>query len=114
MATNFYLKKNFEFVRVYRRRNSKADARIVMYAAPNNMDKTRLGISVSKKVGNAVVRNRVKRLLREIFRLNRDKLVKGFDLVIVARKGSVGTSFQDLELSFIKLSKKLGVYDNKG
>lgn len=81
----YRLRKTAEFQRVFAARRSAADDRIIVYALENELAFPRLGLSVSRKVGNAVARNRWKRLLREAFRLNVAKLPAGFDLVIVPR-----------------------------
>lgn len=83
----FRLKRPAEFKRVFDQRRNASDDRIVVYAAENDLEHPRLGLSVSRKVGGAVQRNRWKRLLREAFRLNAGKLPMGFDLVIVPRPG---------------------------
>lgn len=79
------LKKNEEFKKVYARGKSVVTPYLVLYFMRNNTEYNRLGISVSKKVGNSVVRNRVKRLIREAFRLNSLPLRNGLDLVLIAR-----------------------------
>ncbi len=79
------LKRPAEFKRVFEARRTASDERIVVYAAENGLEHPRLGLSVSRKVGGAVKRNRWKRLLREAFRLNVARLPTGVDLVIVPR-----------------------------
>jgi len=81
------VRKSAEFQRVYRARVTAADGVMVVYGLPNDGPTTRLGLSVSRKVGNAVVRNRWKRMLREAFRLSRVELPPRLDLVIVPRGG---------------------------
>lgn len=107
MGAFYSLKKNREFGAVYSAHRSKANRLLVMYVLPSQEDKdldiNRTGISVSKKVGNSVVRHRVKRLIREAVRTNDDKYVKGYDLVIVARQGSAEASFKDIENAVLDL-----------
>lgn len=97
------LKKNSEFQRVYGLRKSCADKYLIMYAAPNHSEVSRIGISVSKKTGNSIVRHRVSRLIREAYRLNKEKLAGGFDLVIVARPAAGNTVFHDIQESYLRL-----------
>jgi len=79
------------FDRAYARRKSAADGVLIVYAVENGLPHPRLGCSVSKKVGNAVVRNRVKRLFREAFRLEQERLPAGVDLVLIPRPGGPPT-----------------------
>lgn len=79
------VRRTAEFRRAYQRRNSAADDRIVVFAHPNGLPHPRLGVSVSRRVGGAVLRNRWKRLVREAFRLTRPELPDGIDLIVVPR-----------------------------
>ena len=86
------LKKNRDFQLVYKTGTSYVNKYLVMYARENQLGKNRIGISVSKKVGNSVVRHRLCRLVRESYRLHEDVFRRGFDIVVVARvyKGNTG------------------------
>jgi ribonuclease P protein component len=86
-----HLRRPSDFQRVYDRRRSAADARLVVYACENGLPYTRLGLSVSRKVGPAVYRNRLRRLYREAFRLTRAQLPTGLDLVLIPRSASAAT-----------------------
>ncbi len=103
----FSIKKTEDFKKVYDERCSHATKNIVLYILKNVETKSnRLGISVSKKVGNSVVRHLLKRRIREIFRKNQ-KLINGYyDLVVVLRAGSSDVSFLELNDDFLKLCKK--------
>jgi ribonuclease P protein component len=83
----YRIRRSADFQRAYRRRVSASDARLLVFGCPNNLPYPRLGLSVSRKLGNAPARNRWKRLLREAFRLRRDILPDGLDLVVVPRPG---------------------------
>ena len=82
---NHRLKTPADFRRVYERRRSASNGRMIVFGCENELGVARLGLSVSRKVGGAVVRNLWKRMLREAFRLSREKLPPGVDLVIVAK-----------------------------
>ena len=85
MSNFITLKNSREFGSVYNTKDSVANKYLVMYLRANSLEYNRLGISVSKKVGNSVVRHRVTRLIREAYRLNKDCIRSGYDIVFVAR-----------------------------
>ena len=97
------IKKNDEFKRVYQNGKSYANKYLVMYIHRNDMDKNRLGISVSKKVGNSVVRHRLTRLIRESYRLKEEKFQCGYDIIVIARVGAKEKSYFDIESALIHL-----------
>ena len=99
------LKKNSDFKNVYNHGKSYANKYLVMYVLENNMEKNRLGISVSKKVGNSVVRHRVTRLIRESYRLHENIFNSGLDIVIVARKSTLGVGYAEIESALLHLGK---------
>gem|GEM_PF-34688 len=103
------LRKNTEFQCVYAYRLSVSDNVLIVYGFPNDLGRTRLGISVSRKMGNAVVRNRWKRLIREAFRLHilTDTHAAGLDLVVIPQKGIPPVSFDELKKSLQKNVGKL-------
>jgi len=97
-----HLRLGSEFRRVYDRKRSVSDQRLIVYACENGRDHNRLGLSVSRKVGNAVVRNRLRRLYREAFRLTKSTLPMGLDLIFIPR-GSANPSLAELMESLTRL-----------
>ena len=104
------LKKNKDFQVVYKNGKSYANRYLVLYIRENGMDKNRLGISVSKKVGNSVVRHHLTRLIRESYRLQEEHFQCGFDLVVIARAGAKEKSYHDIESALIHLGKLHNIY----
>ena len=98
------LKKNRDFQRVYHKGKSYANRIFVMYVAENHSLSNRLGISVSKKIGNSVVRHRITRLVRESYRLHEDNFRRGVDLVVIARAGAKGISYREAESAILHLA----------
>ncbi len=97
-----------QFVRLSRQAHSVADRRFVVAFRQNQLDRPRLGITVTKKTGNAVVRNRIKRLVREYFRLNRHKIRGDFDINVIAKKAASDGSSKEAFASLEKLFRKIG------
>ncbi|MCL1935413.1 MAG: ribonuclease P protein component [Defluviitaleaceae bacterium] len=100
------LKKNYQFGIVYKKGKSYANKTLVMYILKNKKDKNFIGISVSKKVGKSVQRNRTRRLIKEAFRLKKDEIKKGLNIVIVARVDSKDCNFSEISKSLVYLFKK--------
>ena len=107
------LKKNHEFRRLYQRGASAAGGSMVVYCRRNRLGRNRLGLTASVKIGGAVVRNRARRRLREVYRLNSPRLSQGWDLVLVARGRTPDASWKELNDSFLRLSRKLGLLGDK-
>lgn len=104
------MKENHIFRRLYRKGKTAADSYLALYVRRNGRPGNRLGLTVSTKLGHAVVRNRVRRRLREIYRLHEGELVAGMDVVVVARVRAAGSSYRQLEESFLRLARKLELY----
>ena len=103
------LKKNRDFQLLYKEGKSRANRYLVLYVKENGMEKNRFGVSVSKKVGNSVVRHRITRLIRESYRLHEDMFNSGLDMVVIARKGAKDKTCQEIESALLHLGKLHGI-----
>ena len=99
------IRKNEEYSSVYRLKKSKANRLLVMYVAPNGREYSRFGISVSKKVGNSVVRHHIKRLVKEAYRKKEAVFGCGHDIVVVARKSAEKADYHQVESALLHLKK---------
>ena len=99
------LKKSSDFKNVYTKGKSYANKYLVMYVLENDIGKNRIGISVSKKVGNSVVRHRITRLIRESYRLHENIFNSGLDIVVVARKSAFDVGYAEIESAILHLGK---------
>ena len=99
------LKKNKDFQEVYRQGKSYANKYLIMYALQNARTRNRLGISVSKKVGNSVIRHHLTRLVRESYRLHESVLEDGYDFVVIVRPAAKEKGYREIESAFLHLSK---------
>lgn len=102
------LKLNHIFQRLYRT-SGYANAHLVLYARRNRMDINRVGITVSKKLGKAHIRNRARRRVREVYRLNEDAFQSGWDIVVVVRSRAITAPFDQLTQSYLSLAEKAGI-----
>ena len=102
------LKLNHIFQRLYRT-SGQANAYLVLYARRNRTATNRVGITVSKKLGKAHIRNRVRRRLREVYRLNEARFASGWDIVVVARTRAIQAPFEKLTDAYLSLAAKAGI-----
>ena len=109
MKVRCTLKKNSDFRRLYSKGKSAVNPYMVVYCRRNRGGENRLGYTVSTKLGHAVVRNRVRRRLREIYRLNAPSLKSGWDIVIVARMRCVKAEYSAMNAAFLSACEKLGL-----
>ncbi len=107
------VKENYEFRRMYSKGKSGVSSYLVVYFRPNRRGNNRLGVTVSAKLGHAVVRNRIRRRIREIFRLNQPKLKQGYDMIVVARGRSVRASYQEMDRAFLSVCRKLELLEER-
>ena len=106
------LKLNHVFRRLYRT-NGFAGPYLVLYARKNRAGENRVGITVSKKLGKAHIRNRIRRRLREVYRLNEEKFQPGWDIVLVARSRALDANFADICKSYLALARKAGILNDE-
>ena len=114
MKKTIPLKENHLFRRAYSRGKTAADSRLALYVRGNGQRENRLGLTVSTKVGCAVVRNRIRRRLREIYRLHEEQVVGGRDVVVVARVRCASSDYHQLEKSFLRLADRLELLKKEG
>jgi ribonuclease P protein component len=108
------LKENYEFRRLYQKGASAVSGPMVIYCRKNKLGHNRLGITVSVKLGGAVVRNRARRRLREVYRLNKPALKQGYDIILVARTRTLSGSWKELNDSFLRICQKVNILEAKG
>ena len=99
------LKKNKDFQIVFKNGKSRANKYLIMYVLKNSLDRNRIGISVSKKVGNSIVRHRIKRLVKESYRLHENMFNSGLDIVVIARVGADAIGYREIESALLHLMK---------
>lgn len=109
MKASVTVKENYEFRRIYRRGRSAVSPYLVVYCLKNHSGGSRLGVTVSKKLGHAVVRNRVRRRIREVYRLNREKMLPGWDVIVVGRGRSISGSFQKMTGAYLGCLQQLSL-----
>lgn len=113
MDARVTVKENGDFRRIYRRGRSAVSGGVVVYCLKNRKGMSRLGVTVSTKLGHAVVRNRARRRLREVYRLNAHRLRQGYDIILVAR-GRTGTvAWKELNDTFLRLCRKLDLLEER-
>ena len=113
MKQTVSLKLNHEFRRLYAKGKSAVSPYLAVYCRKNRLGYNRLGLTAGTKLGHAVVRNRVRRRIRESYRVNEDRFLQGYDIVVVARVRAAHTRYAQLERSLLSLSDKLGLLRNE-
>ena len=110
MNKRYRLRNNREFKKVYDGGKNFWNRNLILYRKRNKLQETRLGITITKKFGNAVTRNRVKRRLKEIYRMNLYRVRDGYDIIIIPKKNVIDLSYEDLKSALehiLKISKLL-------
>ena len=100
------LKKDKDFRKIYQKKKSMANRLLIIYILENKYEYNRVGFTVSKKIGKSVTRNRVKRLLKESYRLNEGKILPGYDIIFVARDIASKASYKEIEGAMLHLLRK--------
>ena len=113
MERSVTLKKNPEFRRLYQKGRSAAGGSMVLYCRKNRLGHNRLGLTASVKLGGAVVRNRCRRRLREVYRLQSGRLRQGWDIILVARKRTAQAPWRALNDTFVRLCRNLDLWEDK-
>ena len=113
MKRTMTVKENYEFRRIYAKGRSGVSPYLVVYVRPNRRGRNRLGVTVSTKLGHAVVRNRVRRRIREIFRLSQGSMKQGYDIIVVGRTRAAKADYWELKRAFEKTCKKLDLWETR-
>ncbi len=113
MKNTLSLRKNYEFQRVYSKGNFCTGKYLVLYYIKNTYNLNRLGISAGKKTGISVVRNRLKRIVKENYRLLENRIFIGYDLVFMVRKSDILPGFWDIKREMKYLLKKGNLFDTE-
>ena len=114
MKRSVTIKENYEFRRLYSKGTCAVTPSVVVYCRKNNRPGNRLGVTVSTKLGHAVVRNRARRRLRELFRLSQAQMPQGYDILLVARGKTARIPHRYLQRDYDAAMKKLGLVPREG
>lgn len=105
----YSLKKNIEFKKVYSQGKNYWNRNLILYVKKNNYNYNRVGFTITKKIGNSVVRNKIRRRLKEVYRLNMQNMNLGYDLIFIPKKNTVDISYQELESAMLHILKISGI-----
>ena len=111
MKRTMIVKENYEFRRIYAKGRSGVSPYLVVYVRPNRRGRNRLGVTVSTKLGHAVVRNRVRRQLREMYRLHLPEMKKGYDVILVGRVKAVHMPYTRMDRQYTRALEALGLLE---
>ncbi len=107
------LRKTEQFLHCYRKGRRCVNRYLVLYVCGNGLGRNRIGVSVSKKVGNSVVRHRIRRLVKEVYRLSEQGFNSGLDLAVVARIDAKDADYRTIRSAFLHLASRAGIYDQE-
>lgn len=107
------LKSNMEFNKVYSKGKNYWNRNLILYVRKNDSENTRVGYSITKKVGNAITRNKIRRRLKEIHRLYIFNIKKGYDLIVIPKKNVVDLSYKELESAVLHIFKLAGILEKQ-
>lgn len=110
----YRLRTNEDFKKVYKRGKNYWNKNLILYVKKNDLNNSRIGFSVTKKIGNSVVRNKIRRRMKEIYRLNFNNIKEGYDIIFIPKKNVVNITYQDLESAMLHLLKIGRLLKNKG
>ena len=113
MRPDTTVKENYLFRRIYRKGASAVEPCMVVYCQKNRRGQTRLGVTVSTKLGKAVVRNRARRQMRELWRIHKGEMTPGYDVIIVVRSRAIHTPYSMLERQYLDALEKLSLLEKK-
>ena len=103
MDKKYRLRKNMEFKKVYSVGKNYWNRNFVLYAKKNKLDETRVGFTITKKHGNAVIRNKIRRRMKEIYRLKLGNIKSGYDLILIPKKNVIQISYKELESAMVHI-----------
>ena len=113
MDKRFRIRKNMEFKEIYKYGKNYWNKNLILYIRKNNLEETRVGFTISKKMGNAVTRNKIRRRMKEAYRLNFYNVKEGYDLIFIPKKHIIDISYGELENSIKHIIKISGVSKNR-
>lgn len=109
MEKKYRLRKDMEFKKVYNTGKNYYNRNLILYIRKNNLEETRVGYTITKKIGNAVIRNNIRRRMKEIYRLRFHSLKQGYDLIFIPKKNVVDISYKELESAMTHIMKIAGI-----
>lgn len=112
MDKMYRLRNSREFKKIYSGGKNYWNRNLILYVKKNHMENSRVGYSITKKIGNSVVRNKIRRRMKEIYRLNFDNIKDGYDLIFIPKKNIVDISYREMESAMIHILKLSKVYKN--